>query len=127
MGQVQIHIAQYEVFSNGSVIAFGTEPLSFNISGLTISFVFCSKEDSSDPSIESQASSDQRKLEIKLINFDSNLGVGSNRPIEIGTLGDRKLFVLFHVKQLGNTGVRVFNYTFFLESTDYYNKTDKLI
>lgn len=127
MGQVQIHIAQYEVFSSGSVMAFGTEPISFNMSGLAVSFVFCSKEDSSDPSIESQASSDNKKLEIKLLNFDSNIGVGSNRPIEIGILAGRKLFVLFHVKQLGNTGVRVFNYTFFLESADYYNKTDKLV
>ena len=105
---MKITTSEYEVIASGVVHL--TEPeVKFSIANLVIKYQF--KTDSDGSRFGAEVINDE--LIISLYNFNNSLGQGKIEPIEIGTLGGRRLFATYFVNT-PEANIRQFNYTFML-------------
>lgn len=105
---LKVTTSNYEVIASGLVHL--TEPeLTFNLANLILKFNFKSGSDGTRVDAEVIDGA----LIINLYNFDNSLGQGKIEPIEIGTLGGRRLFSTFYVNT-SEKNIREFKYTFML-------------
>ncbi len=105
---LRITTSGYEVIASG--IVHITEPeVKFNLANLIIKFLF--KTDSGEPRYNADVVNEE--LVISLYNFSNTLGEGKIDPVEIGTLGGRRLFSTFFINTT-ELNIRQFNYTFML-------------
>jgi hypothetical protein len=106
---LKVTTSSYEVIASGVVHI--TEPeVTFNLANLTIKFVFKSSSDGTR--LNAEVIDDA--LVISLYNFNNSLGEGKIEPMEIGSLGGRRLFSTFFVNTPEGNDIRQFNYTFML-------------
>jgi len=106
---IKITSNNFEVILSGVVHI--TEPeVKFEIANITVHFQF--KKDTGGGRYKGEI--DGNKLIINLFNFSNSLGEGKLDPVEIGTLGDKKLFATWYVNTVQNS-YRQFSYTFMLK------------
>lgn len=100
-----------DVIASGTVHTFGSENLEI-VRG-ELKFIFEFKNDSGTPRLQGEALS-TTTLKLMLYNFDNPLGAGTNNPIEVGTLQNRKLYITFTVYAFNPSSVKTVHFTFFL-------------
>lgn len=104
----------YDIYDSGTVISYGAESVLFDIAAdLKVELFFVDDESKAlEQRIDYNVNGGT--LEMKLVNFNNSLGVGSAEPIEIGVLDNRKLFLNFRVYALLAKGNKTVHYTWYL-------------
>ncbi|END5392289.1 TPA: hypothetical protein I7765_20745 [Vibrio vulnificus] len=103
---LKVSTSGYTVVASGVVHVTGTE-VKFDLANLVIKYRFIS--DSEDTKFTADVVNGE--LIINLHNFSNSLGEGKLEPVEIGTLGGKRLFATWFVNTVqGN--LRQFGYTF---------------
>ncbi len=104
------------MLSSGSLVLTNTDPATMTLGkgpeALTIVFTFLTEEGVKQmirSSLEGQ-----HKLILTLINFNNPIGTGTNSPLEIGMLEQKKLYLSLMVYSLDGSNMRVMHYTFWL-------------
>jgi hypothetical protein len=107
---LKITTSGYEVIASG-VVHLTKPEVKFSLANLIIKYQF--KNDSDGARYGAEVTDGE--LVIGLYNFNNPLGQGKLEPMEIGTLGGRRLFATCFVNTPGgNDDIRQFNYTFML-------------
>lgn len=107
---------EYEVLQSGTIISHDNKAVCFSIDKLKFRMSFLDDpEHKGEHPIEVKLNKDNTCLDIILTNYDNILGQGVVRPIEVGLLNNKKLFVQFIITTLNETGTRVIHYTFLLK------------
>lgn len=104
---LKISTSGYTVIASGVVHVTGSE-IKFELANLVIKYRFISDNEGT----KFTADIENNELIIQLHNFNG-MGEGKIEPIEIGTLGDKRLFATWFVSTVqGN--LRQFEFTFML-------------
>ena len=106
---IKVSTAGYEVIASG-VVHLSEPEVKFEVANLVIKYLFKSDSDG----VRFGAEEINNELVISLYNFSNSLGEGKLEPMEIGTLGERKLFATCFVNTT-EKNIRQFNYTFLLK------------
>jgi hypothetical protein len=111
---MKIKVGEYDVLDSGTIVSIEDEPIDFvlveNI-GYTIRIVF--ENDYEDKSSRMKGEPfDKVGAKLTLINFNS-IGVGNVKPLQIGTLNHRELFLNYRVYSL-DKGAKTFHYIWLL-------------
>jgi hypothetical protein len=104
----------YEVINSGTVVGNQDTPIEFNIQ--TLSFIF---EFRNDVKVTTQRIDkiliNKKSLRLVLTNFNNPLGYRNIKPIPIGTIAHRKLYLNFSVYSISDSAGKIFHYSFLLE------------
>ena len=103
-----------DILDSGTLHSFGRDDLIINLANLKYIFKFIN--DTGDLRYE-KISISSTELELRLFNFNSNQGTTLTFPLRVGTYQNRELHLVFTVFQIGQAGLKLFHYTFFLGST----------
>ncbi|WP_369522493.1 DUF6864 domain-containing function [Stutzerimonas degradans] len=107
---LKITTSGYEVIASG-VVHLSMPEVKFSLANLVIKYEFKSDSEGSRFSAEVV----DNELVISLYNISNSLGQGKIEPVEIGTLGGKRLFATWFVNTpLGSGDIRQFCYTFML-------------
>jgi len=105
MADVLIKSSSAEVVATGTVISFNGEPIEISYgpteSRLKLILIFKSENETSKKLKIIPKLISNTVLELHMYNFDNTLGTGTLRPILIGTLGGKNLYV--HLRTGGIT------------------------
>jgi single-stranded DNA-specific DHH superfamily exonuclease len=112
MNQTRITSGDNEIIASGLVIAFENKPVIFQIEHLKFRMEFIDEEGKSEPNA-SYFSPNQQELVIKCLNFKNPLGSGNDKPVAIGKVKNRKLFLSYRIYQMQG-GDKTVHYTFYL-------------
>lgn len=117
--EASIESKNHKILSTGTVISFNEDPLTVKLplEGEDLCFVFSFGTDKSNPdkpSVEAIPHG-ERKLEMKFINFDYDLGTGNNTPMEVGLIEGKSLLLSYRAYSLADSASRLIHYTFYLE------------
>ena len=117
--EAKIESKNHHILATGSVISFREEQLILKLvlNGEDLTFVLSFDSDSAHPdkpSLEVTPHS-ERKLELKFVNFESDLGTGNRTPMEVGTINDKSLFLSYRIYSLADSSSRLVHYTFYQE------------
>ncbi|MEZ8107338.1 DUF6864 domain-containing function [Vibrio cortegadensis] len=104
---LKISTSGYSVIASGVVHLAGTE-IKFELSNLVIKYKFISDNEDTTKYVADVVNGE---LTINLHNFSNSLGEGKLEPVEIGTLGGKRLFATWFVDTVTGT-LRQFHYTF---------------
>ncbi len=115
MDIVKIRTGGTEVIASGTVISFGKSPIEFEFDNLKLIFEF--HDDILGTGVKETrvegAPVDNNTLKLTLHNFNNPLGAGSTKPVPLGVLGGRKLFLQYRVYSLGDAD-KTLQYTIYL-------------
>lgn len=100
-----------DIIASGSVHTFDNKNLELDISGLRLIFNFLT--DSKGQRMEHELI-DEKSLQLNVFNFDNFLGTGTIKPIKIGTIDNRHLYLSFIVHSISKESNKLVTYTFFL-------------
>lgn len=106
---VKIITAGFEVISSG-VVHLSEPEVKFVIGNLVFKFRF--KTESGDTRFVANVVDNE--MVIDLYNFKNALGQGQLKPLEVGRIADRILFITFFVNTI-DIDHRQFSYTFMLK------------
>lgn len=106
---LQIRTDGFDVVANGTVITANNLNLEFQLAHLRVVFSFLSDGTSTRLG---PASASGSTLNLTLYNFTNSIGAGTTSPIEIGTLGGKKLWLSFMVYALSPESSKTVHYTF---------------
>lgn len=109
--QVRISSSGKDILSTGTVNVFDKKDLRFSFEDMTIIMEFI--DDKGKQNIEGEAQSD-KILKIKIFNFISSLGTGTTKPMKIGSISSRELYLSFVVYCLNEDSLKTVHYTFYL-------------
>lgn len=112
---IKMNMGGFKVLSSGTVISYKNESILFEIETLKILIKFNKKEETKDYSVNTALIENNTCLQLTLNNFDNSLGTGLTEPFEIGNLNGGKLYLLFIVYALGESGTRQFSYTWLIK------------
>jgi hypothetical protein len=104
-----------EVFQAGTVITCDNEGITFEISVIKVILSFEKDISTQEPSMKAENDVNANTLTLKLINFDNPLGTATTKPLIIGTINGRTLFLNFSVHAIGNTAQKTVHYTYYFE------------
>ncbi len=90
---MKITTGELEIFKSGIVRNGFTNSIKFDFDSLWVEFHFI-KDDSGSRS-EFKASEDLKGLKVNIYNSNSPLGAGVYKPIKIGTLDGRELWLAY--------------------------------
>jgi hypothetical protein len=107
---VQVKAFGKDVLIAGAVHTDAEGKVEFIVPDLHLIFQFIT--DHQQQRIEPKVITEGRALEIRLYNFNNNLGTGVLSPISLGTFRGRPLSVVFTVYSLTPTSPKIFQYTF---------------
>src|SRR6478672_8408259 len=100
LGQVELKVGNYSVLDSGSVMVYDNEPLEFCLDDgdgpLTVRCVFEEIEDVETGRLLEGESSDNEST-WRFVNFNSRLGIGSRKPVEVGVYNERKLYLKYFI------------------------------
>lgn len=106
-----------EVLATGTVIAFEGNPITIQVGPVTgplkLVFQFTDEAGRDEPRQEGK-SPDPTTLEVTLFNFKNPLGSGTIKPIPIGTLAGRQLYMHYRIYALGASD-KMLHFTIFRE------------
>ncbi len=106
-----------KVLESGSVISFGDNEVELELDffkttpATFLVFSFNADTKNTGTSMETAITESNKKLEVKLYNFESSLDAGNSEPMEIGLLDNKKVFLSFRVRKIGPS--RTIDYTFY--------------
>ena len=63
----------------------------------------------------SMHSPENGKVIFDLTNYTNSLGTGITKPVEIGALNDKKIFVIFYVYRLDKTAFPILDMSLYME------------
>ena len=111
---MKIKVGDYDILESGTVVSIENEPIDFLIAeniGFTIRIVF---EDDSEINESKVIAEQYDKVGAKLTlkNFNS-IGMGTIKPVQIGVLNNRELFLIYRVYSLDKGG-KTLHYTWLL-------------
>lgn len=127
---MKISTTTYEVLEKGSIVLPSGEYLEFEIEGLRYRVTF-TEETEGENKGQSRVTGalvtegESQFLSLNVINYNA-LFSSPSQPMEMGTLGGKKLFLYFSIVSLSgddNTKIRVFHYTWY-KSKEVSNGTD---
>ena len=103
-----------EVYLTGSIMTFNNEPLIFELEeDMKFSISFSADDSNEAQRIEPVLNTDDF-LALKLVNFNSLSGGGTNEPLFLGTMLNRVLYFNFLVYSIKKNSQKLFHYTFYL-------------
>lgn len=105
-----IYAGEYELIDSNSILYIDSElPIELEMvftSTLKITIRFINiKNETGEKKLQVDVDTEENIIEYKCINFDNHLGTGTSKPIEIGTVGGKKLFIHFWIYVMGNNSV----------------------
>lgn len=109
--KVSVNVENKELVHSSVVHIQDNQDIELDIEGLKLKFIFV--EDEADKSSGYRGSVEDNVFVMSLKNFNNGLGEGVLKPIELGHLNNRKLYVTFYVNTLSNQDRR-FEYNLFL-------------
>jgi hypothetical protein len=111
---MKIVSGDYEVLESGTCISVGQEPITFHLAtDLRIRFSFSNDNENKNHRMEFNPV-DKTELEIRLINFNNSLGTGTNSPLAIGTLNNKKLFLSFNIYAFNDSSSKTVHYCWYI-------------
>ena len=118
--KIQKYTAELHIIDNGSLITYiNDKPVNFTININNEAVVKIQLIFTADNSRQKELCRDYDDTTdtIKLIckNFSNHMGTGTAEPIKILTYREKVLYINFWIFQLGNTGLKRVDYTFYLE------------
>jgi len=105
-----------EIIESGTIIQFDKKPIEIAINDLKLILDFIDEKGSRDIKTISEKI-DDRTLKLIFHNFNSPLGTGNTKPIQLGTLHNRPLFVNYRIYALKDSD-KTIHYTFYLGGTE---------
>ena len=109
--KVSVNVNNYELMHSSVVHIEGHQDVELDIDGLKLKFIFI--EDDSEKSSGYKGVLEGDVFVMRLRNFNNSLGEGVFKPIELGNLDNRKLYLTFYVNTFKRKDRR-FEYNFFL-------------
>ena len=113
--EIILEFEDREILSAGSVIGISNKPIIFKIEDLIFEFNFKENKSFSEHKISTEIPKDGKKMKILFENFNNNLGIGNIDPVEIGFIGEKKLFLIYRVYSLTDNAGKLLHYTWLLE------------
>lgn len=115
---VELKVGEFSVLNSGSASVYENEPLEFVLDDgdgeLKVKCAFEEREDEETGKVlEGESGDDGQESSLIFVNFNSRLGIGSKKPVEVGVYNERKLFLKYFVAA-PKTSYKVFHYTWFL-------------
>lgn len=108
---VRIASAGKEVISTGTVNVFDQKDLQFTFDDMKIVMEFI--DDKGEQKLNGEAI-EEKTLKLTLHNFNNSLGVGTTKPLVIGSINSKKLYMSFVVYSLSSDSLKTVHYTFYL-------------
>ncbi len=112
----KIESGSAELIASDNVISFSGNPITITFGSpdetLQIIFEFKDEEGKEDLRIEANAI-DPKTLKVTLINFKNPLGSGSTKPVAIGSLDGRRLYVHYRVYSLSDTADKILHFNIY--------------
>ncbi|QQG39665.1 MAG: hypothetical protein HYS81_04830 [Candidatus Aenigmatarchaeota archaeon] len=113
---VKITTSEKVVIASGAFITFNEKPsvVSMTHEGetLNLELYFIHDDDTKERRVEYKPNEQKTALIVKLFNFSSGLGTSFGKPIEIGTINEKPIYLQLHVKSLSKATKEV-TYTFY--------------
>ena len=112
-----IKTSETKVIDSGTIISFGDSFVEIELTffnakpSIFLIFSFLTDEEKDKKKMETTVSPDKLKLEIKLYNFDDASETGGKKPMHIGILEKKDVFLNFRVRKIGES--RTIDYTFY--------------
>jgi hypothetical protein len=113
--QFKILSGDKEIFKKGTVITFDDKGITFKINEIVVKLLFEKDASIKEPSMKAENSEDAKILTLRLLNFENPLGTATAKPLQIGTIKGRTLFLNFSVHSIGDTAQKTVHYTFYFE------------
>jgi hypothetical protein len=118
MSVFTIKVGDYTLLESGSIILMTDVSVHFSIRDLEFVFHFKEIKDSK-PQINYKSNTG-KTLEVEFINFNDPVGISNINPIEMGIIGDQKLYIMFRVSAL-KEGVKTMHYSWYTKSISSNN------
>lgn len=112
---IQIELEDYDIISSGTIIGVINQALIFKIEDLLFELKFINNIETSENKISSSIGEDGKKMILTFQNFNNSIGIGNTDPIEIGWIGEHKLFLNYRVYSLTENTGKLLHYTWLLE------------
>ena len=112
--------SNYLIIDSGTAMTFDSQaPLQLKLV-LDQSFQFTvliqfRKGDGGERELMQSINNETNTISLSCKNFDNALGTGTNRPIEVATYQNKKIFLHFWVYALGENSIRKIDYSFYQE------------
>jgi len=108
-----------DVIASGSILTFGPASTVFHIKvaddHMNIAVTFADEPATPNkPNIKSEVVPPDT-LRLTFVNFNSVLGGHTTKPLELGTISDRRVWFIYRVVHLQNTPTKELHYTFYLD------------
>lgn len=117
MTPIKINIGQYEVYSSGTVVGNVNEEIKFFIEDLIFEIVFKTNKEQPEQKL-SQHQPNDKSLTIEFVNFNNSLGSGNRVPIQVGTIGEKILYLNFRVYSLADDAGKLLHYSWLLKQKE---------
>ena len=122
----QISVGNYIVLESGTIVSHQNEDITFEVKTLNFVFFFFLYEKTEEAKVESKV--EGKSLVLTHINFDSPFGRGLTRPIVLGTIDDKKIYIQYVVYSVDkSSGVKIFHYSFLSEKNSDDTPKEQLI
>lgn len=121
MTKVNISSGDFELISSNSIIYYEKElPIDIDLlfNDLTkISIRIANvKDETGKRNLQIDLNAKENKIEYKCMNFNGSFGTGTSKPIEFGTMDEKKMFIHFWIYEMGsNDNVRKIEYSIWKE------------
>jgi hypothetical protein len=112
---VKIELEDYDILSSGTIIGVLNQTMIFNIEDLIFELKFINNSETTENKISSILPDDGKKMVLTFENFNNSLGIGNTDPIEVGWIGEQKLFFNYRVYSLTENTGKLLHYTWLLE------------
>lgn len=110
---MEILVGDYEVYKSGTVIGVKGQPMSFHIENLIITFEFVTDSEQPKLTVKTDIISSTH-LKLIFINFDDTLGAGNIKPVRLGNLGEKGLYLQYRIYTLREDAGKLVHYTWLL-------------
>jgi len=113
--KVSLTVKGYELIGNGTIVINDGMDVEFHIQDLKCTFQFISDVSKKNTIIESIQSDNKMELTLKFFNYDNALGTYNTDLLELGNIGDKKLYLNYRIygSNSGSTQ-KVISYSWFL-------------
>lgn len=81
----------------------------------TINIIFNFHNEEGEKIKTSMNSPENGKVVFNLINYSNPLGTGISKPINIGTVNGKQIYIIFYVYRLTNDGLPILDISLYLE------------
>lgn len=108
--KTNIYFGNFELMESNSILYYDSDsPIELemvfsNQLSITIKFVV-EKNDSEKTDLKIDVDTEKNIIVYKCVNFNNPLGTGTTKPVEIGKIGGKNIFVHFWLYAMGKDSV----------------------